>query len=681
MLPLTLLLAPLTFGADIIIFGDSWASEGAAPFAAMLKAKGSNLTSYGVGVSGTTAAHWAENPNSMKDAVAAHGGDAVKYVWLTICGNDAKDTLPLCFEGKEKCIAKVVAKCTEDAATFVKPALAAYPNLRVVQFGYDILGFGKNVVCEALAVALIPGCAGNTTCFNIEFTKLQANYVDKFASALGPVLGARFDAVNVLGTLQASEHVGAARIGDPDLAKFSPNDLMQSNCIHPTVEKGFGIVFDALYDIYFKNRTAATLEVAKKERATPFVHPGVLVSNRQLEAIRHQVLVQRHGPMFEAYKKALNSTFARKTFAPHGPPECGIIVCGSYSKPNIGCGNESSDVATAYLQALLWAINGNPTFAANAIAALNAYASHLRGYGGVKACVADSLYNAPLQAAWSGMMYSKAAELLAHAKGGGPQGESSGWASADQQRLKAMLTNVTVPLIYAGSAANGNWELSMLDALIGIAVFTDNRTMFNHAVAFWRQRVPAYFWIDSDGPYPIHCPRDHSQWNSSGFGSGTFYGQVVLNTSTVGVCQETCRDFGHMQMGMASSMYTAETAFVQGVDLWTEQAPRFAAAMEIHSKFLNAGKEASVPLYMCSRSPDHPGRVTLAYAPTMEVGYNAIAVRLKMALAHTETHLKRSVRAMADPSSSLIYMYETLTHGEAFAAAATHSITSTHDSS
>ena len=403
--------------------------------------------------------------------------------------------------------------------------------------------------------------------------------------------------------------------------------------------------------------------------ASPFVHPGVLVSNRQLDVIRHQVLVQKSGPMYEAYTKALNSTFASKTFAPFGPPACGIIVCGSYSKPNIGCSNESSDVATAYLQSLLWAIDGNPVYAANAIAALNAYASHLHGYGGVKACVADSHYNAPLQAAWSGMMYSKAAELLAHAES--PQGTSSGWAKADQQRLKTMLTNVTVPLIYAGSGANGNWELSMLDALIGIAVFTDNRTMFNHAIAFWRQRVPGYFWVASDGPFPVQVPRDHEQWNGSGFGSGTFYGQVVLNASTAGVCQETCRDFGHLQMGMASSMYTAETAFVQGVDLWTEQAPRFAAAMEFHSKFLNAGKEAPVPPYMCSRSPDHPGGVTLAYAPTMEVGFNAVAVRLKMALPHTETHLKKSVRAMADPSNRWM-MYETLTHGDAFAADATN---------
>lgn len=49
-----------------------------------------------------------------------------------------------------------------------------------------------------------------------------------------------------------------------------------------------------------------------------------------------------------------------------------------------------------------------------------------------------------------------------------------------------------------------------------------------------------------------------------------YLSQRVFNESTDGVCQETCRDFGHMQMGMASAMNTAETAHVQGVDLWGE---------------------------------------------------------------------------------------------------------------
>ena len=144
---------------------------------------------------------------------------------------------------------------------------------------------------------------------------------------------------------------------------------------------------------------------------------------------------------------------------------------------------------------------------------------------------------------------------------------------------REMLTTVTVPLIYGGSGCNGNLELSFMDALIGIAVFTENQTMFDHAVNFWSQRVPAYFWTISDGPYPIHVPRGNQNWNDTGptghgGGGGSWCkladpwsaqigpidmcaradGQTVFNATTNGVCQETCRDFGHTQMGMASAM-------------------------------------------------------------------------------------------------------------------------------
>jgi hypothetical protein len=41
-----------------------------------------------------------------------------------------------------------------------------------------------------------------------------------------------------------------------------------------------------------------------------------------------------------------------------------------------------------------------------------------------------------------------------------------------------------------------------------------------------------------------------------------------------------------MQMGMASAMYTAETAHIQGVDLWAEEQARLTAAMEFHSRWI-----------------------------------------------------------------------------------------------
>ena len=191
---------------------------------------------------------------------------------------------------------------------------------------------------------------------------------------------------------------------------------------------------------------------------TQFTHPGVLVSAADLDTVRAAVAAQT-GPKYTAYQKALASPFGNPVYVPHGPPKDGMIVCGSYNNPDFGCSDESRDTATAYVQALLWAIDGNNTFANNAIAILNLYAKNLKGYGLVNGTKA---FNAPLQAGWSGMMYSKAAELLAHATGGAG-GQPSGWSDSDQDRLADMLARVTVPWIYEGSGCNGNWELSMID--------------------------------------------------------------------------------------------------------------------------------------------------------------------------------------------------------------------------
>ena len=51
---------------------------------------------------------------------------------------------------------------------------------------------------------------------------------------------------------------------------------------------------------------------------------------------------------------------------------------------------------------------------------------------------------------------------------------------------------------------------------------TSNATMFEHALDFWRQRVPAYFWTMADGPYPHHVPRGSENWNDTHYGGGAW---------------------------------------------------------------------------------------------------------------------------------------------------------------
>jgi hypothetical protein len=39
----------------------------------------------------------------------------------------------------------------------------------------------------------------------------------------------------------------------------------------------------------------------------------------------------------------------------------------------------------------------------------------------------------------------------------------------------------------------------MIEAIVAIAVFSDDRPLFDRGVAMWRARVPAYFYMKTDG--------------------------------------------------------------------------------------------------------------------------------------------------------------------------------------
>ncbi|HEV2673890.1 MAG TPA: alginate lyase family protein [Aliidongia sp.] len=373
---------------------------------------------------------------------------------------------------------------------------------------------------------------------------------------------------------------------------------------------------------------AAESEVAPATQI--FRHPGVLLSLNQLNFMKAQV-VAKADPFYSAYLKAIASPYGKPTYKLQGPPANGAIECGSYSHPNLGCTAADNDGTAAYTQALLYWITGNKAYAANAIAILNAYAK-VKSY---------SLSNAPLQAAWDGSKWPRAAEIIRAA--------NVGWAPPDIAAFSAMLTNAIVPGIYAGSPDNGNWELSMIEAMMGIAVFTENSSLFQHAVTFWQQRIPSYMYnFALDGDKPVPPPRGKLDW----------HGQKIFNASTTGILQETCRDFGHTQFGIAAAINGAETAAIQGVDLYGSERTRIEASLEFTTYYIS-GKP--VPSTVCR------GKVNIKDTyQTFEIAYNAFHNRLGDALPNTYAWIVGDVRKTTDyydAGSNHMIVEETLTHG------------------
>ncbi len=92
--------------------------------------------------------------------------------------------------------------------------------------------------------------------------------------------------------------------------------------------------------------------------------------------------------------------------------------------------------------------------------------------------------NAPLQSAWAAEVFPRAAEIIRYTY--------TGWPADEVARFGKLLHDVYLPQVVNGSASNGNWEISMIEATLNIAVFNDDRPSFDQGLKMWRERTPAY---------------------------------------------------------------------------------------------------------------------------------------------------------------------------------------------
>ncbi|MFJ4102827.1 alginate lyase family protein [Amycolatopsis japonica] len=353
-----------------------------------------------------------------------------------------------------------------------------------------------------------------------------------------------------------------------------------------------------------------------------FTHPGVLVSRPQLDFVRAKVQAGAQ-PWKQAYDAMMSSSYASLS---RSPKPRAIVECGSYSNPNIGCTDERQDAIAAYSLSLAWYITRDAKYATKAIEIMDAWSAVLKDH---------TNSNAPLQSAWSASSWPRAAEIIKHTY--------TSWPNSG--RFGTMLRNVYLPEVINGSHSNGNWELSMTEAAIGIAVFLDDKTAYDKAVAKFRTRVPAYLYLSSDGALPKTAP-----------GSGLDTRDKIVKywqgqtTFVNGLSQETCRDFTHTGYGLAAIADFAETTRIQGQDLYAEIADRLREGLGFHAKYQMG---AAVPSWLCG------GSLKLGLGPITEVGYNHLHTRLGHTMSNTEA---LTLRQRPAGTNSLFVAWQTLTH-------------------
>lgn len=249
--------------------------------------------------------------------------------------------------------------------------------------------------------------------------------------------------------------------------------------------------------------------------AQSFIHPGINQSAKDLAYMKQLVKEQRE-PWKSAFDRLVKNTDT--TFVVHPYAH---VMRGPYAKPNIGGDALSKSAGVAYNCALLWYITRDPHYAHSAIRILNAWSGTLWDFD----------YNdAKLLAGWTGHTLCDAAEILRYT--------GAGWSQKGIDQFTNMLMTVYYPLLrYYFPTANGNWDGAICHSLLAIAIFTDNRALFNNAV-----------------DHLLHAPVN-----------GSIFKYIYPN----GECEESGRDQGHVQLGLAEFAGAAQAAFTQGVDLFS----------------------------------------------------------------------------------------------------------------
>lgn len=262
-----------------------------------------------------------------------------------------------------------------------------------------------------------------------------------------------------------------------------------------------------------------------------FFHPGLLHSKEDLARIKEGVAAG-NGAIYEGYEVLLKNPFAKSDYRMRGPvKEWGRA-------PNINTGQAQDDARAVYQNALMWVITGKPAHAEKAKQILNAWAGRLEKVSGIDGVLASGL---------QGFQFANAAEIIRYT--------GAGWSEEDASRCERSFKEAWLPTIeHYACFANGNWETAALQTKMAIAVFCNDRELFEETV----------------------------RYSVNGAGNGSIP-HMIVNPS--GQCQETTRAQHYAQLGLGLLGSAAEVAWNQGVDLYGWGDNRLLKGFEYTAKY------------------------------------------------------------------------------------------------
>lgn len=261
-----------------------------------------------------------------------------------------------------------------------------------------------------------------------------------------------------------------------------------------------------------------------------FKHPGILVTQSQIEFVREKIQAGQ-SPWKEAFDAARQSEFTQASYQP-SPFEI-LTKTGFYNR-SVSSGHKEfyNDAQAALSNAQLWALTDSIRYAQKAIEIINGWSATNKEITGG---------NDKLASGTATIQFANAAEILKHT--------NTGWRQQDQDMFEHWLRSVVWPILRDYIPAyNGNWDAIIGQALLSMAVFLDDKFIFDHAVNYYL--------------------------NGIGNGKMSYY------VREDGTTQETLRDQGHEQMGVGALAGFAEIAWNQGLDLYSKENSRLLKGVE-----------------------------------------------------------------------------------------------------
>lgn len=261
-----------------------------------------------------------------------------------------------------------------------------------------------------------------------------------------------------------------------------------------------------------------------------FAHPGMLHSRADLTRIRDGV--RQHTEPITAGFNALRS---------HPLSQLTYVSVGASTEigrnPSVRFPDFDHDANAAYQCALISCITGDMAYAKISIGILDAWSAALRTVSGA---------DAVLCAALGPFKMLNAAELMRHS--------DSGWPAGSAQRFGKTMRDAILPVIENFAPfANGNWDTAAMKMMMAIAIYDDDRTLFDRALEYYR------------------------------FGCGD--GQLAHYIYPGGECQESGRDQQHTQLGLGHMGDCCEMAWHQGLDLYSSLENRLLLGFEYTARY------------------------------------------------------------------------------------------------